>query len=217
MRGNMKTQAPLFIVAILLCSCARSQPPAQEQAEKVLEQPGEAAEPEQQQEVEPEAEMQPEVEPPQAPPQEPEQAAEPEPEQAPTQESESNFVVSEEVYTKTFDEIEEFIRNLNEIIRNEDYDTWLTYLSEEYIRRTSDPEYLRRQSEQPMLKKNNIDLRNLKDYFEYVVVPSRNMAQLDEIEFIDENHVKAYAMIRNTKALLYLLVRENGMWKIGVS
>jgi hypothetical protein len=217
MRGNMKTRAPLLIVAMLLCSCARSEPPAQEQAEKVVEEPEEAAKPEPQPAVEPEAETQPAVEPPEAAAPAAEQAPAQEPEQAPAQEPESNFVVSEEVYTKTFDEIEQFIRNLNEIIRHEDYDTWLTYLSEEYIRRTSDPEYLRRQSEQPMLKKNNIDLHSLKDYFEYVVVPSRTMAQLDEIEFIDEDHVKAYAMIRNTKALLYLLVRENHMWKIGVS
>ena len=133
-----------------------------------------------------------------------------------TEEPAEEFVVSEEVYTKTFDEIEVFIRNLNEIIRREDYDTWLTYLSEQYIERISDPAYLKEQSEQPMLKKNKISLNSLRDYFIYVVVPSRVQAQLDEIEFIGENQVKAYAMIKNTKALLYLLVRENDKWKIGV-
>ncbi len=126
------------------------------------------------------------------------------------------FVVTEEVYSKTFDEIEVFIRNLNKIIRNEDYDTWLSYLSEDYIERTGDPEYLKQQSEQPLLKKSNVRLSSLRDYFTYVVVPSRTQAQLDEIEFIDESQVRAFAMIRNTKALLYLLVRENGDWKIGV-
>ena len=133
-----------------------------------------------------------------------------------TEEPAEEFVVSEEVYTKTFDEIEKFIRNLNEIIRREDYDTWLTYLSEEYIERTGDPAYLKEQSEQPLLKKSKTSLNSLRDYFKYVVVPSRFQVQLDEIEFVGENQVKAYAMIRNTKALLYLLVRENGMWKIGV-
>jgi len=126
------------------------------------------------------------------------------------------FVVTEEVYSKTFDEIEVFIRNLNKIIRNEDYDTWLSYLSEDYIERTGDPEYLKQQSEQPLLKKSNVHLSSLRDYFTYVVVPSRTQAQLDEIEFIDESQIRAFAMIRNTKALLYLLVRENGDWKIGV-
>jgi len=138
-----------------------------------------------------------------------------EPEEVEEAEDEA-FEVSEEVYTKTFDEIEKFIRNLNDIIRKEDYDTWLTYLSEEYIERTSDPAYLKEQSEQPLLKKSNITLDSLRDYFDYVVVPSRVQAQLDEIEFIGENQVKAYAMIKNTKGLLYLLVRENDKWKIGV-
>ena len=129
---------------------------------------------------------------------------------------EESFVVSEEVYNKTFDEVEEFIRNLNEIIRRRDYDTWLTYLSDEYIRRTSDPAYLHEQSETPMLKKNNIELESLEDYFRYVVVPSRSQVTIDDIEFLDENHVKALSTIRGTRGILYLLVRKNGDWKIGV-
>ena len=142
--------------------------------------------------------------------------AESEPLEPEPQPEEEEFVVTEEVYSKTFSEIEMFIRSLNEIIRSEDYATWLTYLSEYYIQRTSDPEYLQEQSEQPLLKKSNVHLRSLQDYFTYVVVPSRTQAQLDELEFIDESQVRAFAMIRNTKALLYLLVRENGNWKIGV-
>lgn len=156
-----------------------------------------------------------EEEPPEQPVQAVEEAESKQVEPEPQPEAEE-FVVTEEVYSKTFDEIEVFIRNLNEIIRNEDYDTWLTFLSEDYIERTSDPKYLKQQSEQPLLKKSNVRLSSLRDYFTYVVVPSRTQAQLDEIEFIDESQVRAFAMIKNTKALLYLLVRENGNWKIGV-
>ena len=180
---------PLLLVTFACCRCSSPAPPPEQ---PIQEQQGTVEE-------------QP------LPPVETQEEAE-----AEAEEQAEQFVVSDEVYTKTFDEIEEFIHNLNEIIRQEDYDTWLTYLSEEYIERTSDPGYLKAQSEQPLLKKSNINLRGLKDYFKYVVVPSRVQAKLDEIEFIDENQVKAYAMIRNTKALLYLLVRENDKWKIGV-
>jgi hypothetical protein len=138
----------------------------------------------------------------------PETAAQPQPEES--------FVVTEEVYTKTFDEVEEFVRTLNDIIRRRDYSTWLTYLTEEYIRQKSDPEYLREQSEMPLLKKNNVELRSLQDYFRYVVVPSRSQATIDDIEFIDEDHVKAISTIRGTRGILYLLERKNGGWKIGV-
>ncbi len=130
--------------------------------------------------------------------------------------SPGEFVVSQEVYTRTFEEIEEFIQNLNQIIRSEDYDSWLTFLSEEYIHTTSDPDYLRDQSEKPLLKQANIRLEDLRDYFLYVVVPSRTQATLDEIEFLDENHVKAIAVLRGTRVILYLLERDGSQWKIGV-
>jgi hypothetical protein len=126
------------------------------------------------------------------------------------------FVVSEEVYSRTFEEIGDFIRNLNRIIRDEDFQTWLSYLSQDYIRTTSDPAFLREQSQKPVLKQNNVELASLEDYFYRVVVPSRNQAQLDKIEFIDENHVKAISIVRGTRVVLFLLVREQGSWKIGV-
>jgi hypothetical protein len=126
------------------------------------------------------------------------------------------FVVTKEVYSRTFEEVERFVVNLTQIIQRRDYDTWVTYLSAEYIRRISDPQYLQQQSEQPLLKQNNIRLNTLRDYFEHVVVPSRAAATIDDIEFIDENHVKAITAVRNTRAVLYLLVREDGGWKIGV-
>jgi hypothetical protein len=126
------------------------------------------------------------------------------------------FVVSREVYDRTFEEIGEFIDNLNLIIRSADYESWLNFLSEEYIRVTADPAYLKDQSEKPLLKQANIQLADLRDYFIHVVVPSRTQATVDEIEFLDENHVKAIAVLRGTRVILYLLERDDGQWKIGV-
>ncbi len=128
----------------------------------------------------------------------------------------NDFIVTEEIYTKTFEEIETFIESLNNIISEKDYETWVTHLSDDYIAKTSDPDYLRDQSSMPILKKNNISLKSLKDFFFYVVVPSRIEAGLDDIEFIDEDHVKAISIVRNKRGLLYLLVRVGITWKIGV-
>ena len=127
-----------------------------------------------------------------------------------------DFVVTEEIYVRTFEEIEAFIKSLNDIISKKDYETWVTHLSDEYTARTSDPDYLREQSNKPILKKKNITLRGLEDFFFHVVVPSRIEAELDDIEFIDENHVKAVSIVRNRRGLLYLLVRVEDEWKIGV-
>ena len=52
------------------------------------------------------------------------------------------------------------LENLNRIIRSADYDSWLSYLSEQYIRTTSDPAYLREQSEKPLLRQADIRLHD---------------------------------------------------------
>lgn len=126
------------------------------------------------------------------------------------------FAVTQEMYSRTFEEVESFIQRLNEIIQRRDFDTWQAYLSASYRSRVGDPDFLAGQSEQALLKKNDIRLKSLQDYFGYVVVPSRSGVHLDDIEFIDQDHVKAISIIHNTRGVLYLLVREEGQWKIGV-
>ena len=125
-------------------------------------------------------------------------------------------MVTEEFYTKTFIDIEKMILELNNIILKQDYNTWLSYLTDEYIRRFSDPENLQQISEEPKLKRYNVRLRNLRDYFNYVVVGSRQNVRLDDIVFIDSDHVKALMVIDGVPYLLYLLENINGEWKIGI-
>lgn len=129
---------------------------------------------------------------------------------------ENTFVVTEEFYAKTFIDIEKMILELNNIILKQDYNTWLSYLTDEYIRRFSDPENLQQISEEPKLKRYNVRLRNLRDYFNYVVVGSRQNVRLDDIVFIDSDHVKALMVIDGVPYLLYLLENINGEWKIGI-
>jgi len=133
-----------------------------------------------------------------------------------TPQEQEEFVVTDEIYSQTLDEIKEFIQVLNQVIESKNFEVWSTYLTIDYLQRTSDPQYLAEQSEKPILKKNNIVLKSLSDYFTYVVVPSRSGARIDDIEFIDRYHVKAISIIRNTRGLLYLLVREEDQWKIGI-
>ena len=104
---------------------------------------------------------------------------------------------------------------MNTIIQNQDYQTWLSYLDQAYIQAYSNPDYLAKLSDKPILKKNNIRLLTLEDYFSYVVVPSRSInEEVDDITFIDENRVEAWMMIKNQKALLYQLKLYGKEWKI---
>jgi len=47
--------------------------------------------------------------------------------------------VTEEVRSATFVDVRALIESLNQIIRRQDYDAWLSHLTEEYIRYYSDP------------------------------------------------------------------------------
>ena len=126
------------------------------------------------------------------------------------------YQVSEEQYTKIFTDIEKLIEDLNKIIRDQDFRAWKKYLTKEYIAHYSDPANLKVISDTPTLKKYNITIRSLNDYFTYVVVPSRSDVSLDDISFIDDNNVKAYMNIDGEPVVLYNLKFIDNSWKIGL-
>jgi hypothetical protein len=126
------------------------------------------------------------------------------------------YVVSEEVYQKTFEEIDAVIAELNAIIRARDYAGWERRLTAAYRERTSSPAYLAEVSKSAALKKEGVTLHSLEDYFYQVVVPSRSSVKLDQIAFVDATHVKAITVIQGEAYILYWLVREDGTWNIGI-
>jgi hypothetical protein len=129
---------------------------------------------------------------------------------------EESFVLTEEIFNETFVDIEGLIKDLNAIIRAEDFETWKTYLTEEYIETYSDQEKLFDLSQLPLLKQSGIRLRSLQDYFYYVVVPSRSQARLDDLVFEDAKHLKAYMIINGKRQILYFLEKRDDAWKIGI-
>jgi hypothetical protein len=187
---------------------AETSTPAEEPKATPVETP---VEPQTQPEVQPDA--QPEVQPVETPPQE-EPKAEPQPE-PPVQAAE--VVVTEEVYAKTFDELEARIKEWSAIIARKDYDTWYANLSRAYVAERGSATYLAELSKNQKLREKGISLKSLRDYFLYVVVPARFEAALDRIEFVSRTKVKAYADIGGEPAILYYVVREDDVWKIGTS
>ncbi|MBN2618361.1 MAG: hypothetical protein JXR64_08645 [Spirochaetales bacterium] len=124
------------------------------------------------------------------------------------------YVATEEEYDRTFEEVELLIQKLNKIISSNDYDNWKSFLSESYIEKYGDQEYLLKQSDNPVLKDYGIKLKTLKDYFRYVVVPSRSNVVVDEIQFITETSIKAFTFKNNNKFLVYLLIKSDSGWII---
>lgn len=127
-----------------------------------------------------------------------------------------DFVVSDELYWRTFEEIKAVVAELDTIIREKRYDAWLGHLSGEYTARTGSGEFLAQASKSARLTSRKIVLASLEDYFVNVVVQSRLQATLDDIHFVDEANVKALTQVGGETYILYWLTREGGAWKIGV-
>jgi len=126
---------------------------------------------------------------------------------------EPKYATEEEKAEALFD-IREFIFTLNKIVQRKDFEAWYAYLTADYVKYYSDPAVLAELSNQPTLRKYNIVLKSLKDYFLYVVYPSRQNDTVDEIEYIGYNKVKVYTYVNNVKLVLYVLEKINGKWMI---
>jgi hypothetical protein len=128
---------------------------------------------------------------------------------------ETEKALSETEIKEAETDIAELIDKLNKIIASNDFDTWKENLSDDYISYYSDPEVLSEKSKSPLLVKYKIVLRTLEDYFNFVVVGSRQNIQLDEIKPLDRDRIKAYMFINNKSVIIYELIRINDEWKIG--
>lgn len=123
--------------------------------------------------------------------------------------------ITQEVFDETKSEVQLLIEELNRIIRNRDYNTWIGYLGQNYREAISDPGFLARISESARLANQKIVLTNSEDYFMHVVVPSRANDRADDIEFIGKNQVKAFTVTpRGQKLRLYNLEKIGDNWKI---
>jgi len=124
--------------------------------------------------------------------------------------------LTEEAYEEVLDEVKAFVDNLNLIIKGKNYNIWRSVLSEELLNEISSPEFLANASKWPSMKSRGIVLKELRDYFNYVVVPSRANSQVDKIEIMDNNRVKAfYVNIRKERTeLVYELAKTGDSWTI---
>ena len=145
------------------------------------------------------------------PPPEPEPVIVPEPVV-----EEPTVKVTQEEYDRTFAEVEAVINELNTTIKAKNIRKWEDYLTPKFRSSVLAPQNLAELNETPLLKRKNITISTLKDYFEYVVVPSRANVRLDDLVFTDEKRVQAFMVIREESVLIYQLEKINNTWKISV-
>jgi hypothetical protein len=124
--------------------------------------------------------------------------------------------ITQEEYDKTFMEVEAVINELNDTIKAKNMRKWENYLAPGFLGSIMSPRNLADLNEMPLLKRNNIVIRTLKDYFDYVVVPSRANVRLDDLKFTDANRVQAFMSINEENVLIYQLEKAGTDWKISV-
>jgi len=121
--------------------------------------------------------------------------------------------ITRQTFESTKSEMQLVVEDLNRITNNRDYKRWLGYLSEEYVQEYSDPDKLDKVS--ASLPTKGIKLKNLKDYFNYVFVPSRQNMRVDDIKFVSPTRVYVIMELSpNNPAAIYILEKSNGGWKL---
>lgn len=121
--------------------------------------------------------------------------------------------ITKKTFENTKTEMQTVVEKLNRITLDRDYKSWLEWLSEEYYRTYSDPETL--ESVSASLPIKNIKIRNIKDYFNYVFVPSRQNMRVDDIQFISPTRVYVIMEITpKSPAAIYILEKTDEGWKL---
>ncbi|MFP3091398.1 hypothetical protein LQZ21_13840 [Treponema sp. TIM-1] len=123
--------------------------------------------------------------------------------------------ITPEMYNTAKKDVQQLIKELNNIIRSRNYNVWVSYLGHDYFEEINSPEFLKRVSESSFLKSKNTVVSDSKDYFTHVVVPSRANSRVDDIEFVSQKRVKAFMVTAQGQRLrLYDLEDFGDGWKI---
>jgi len=137
--------------------------------------------------------------------------------------------ISEARFQAAKTDITAFINELNGIIRARNYNAWVAHLADSYFQEISSKPFLDERTEElyrrdqviaqnmgrdPNMVEKRI-LRTARNYFDYVVVPSRANDRLDDIGFLSETRVRAYTIDgRGQRLILYDLAYINNKWLI---
>ncbi len=140
---------------------------------------------------------------------------------SPPMESEDSTIVAQfdtvkitkQTFNKTKSDIQIVVEDLNKITYSRDYHRWLSYLSDEYISEYSNIDNLEKVSTN--LPTKGVKLKNLKDYFNYVFVPSRQNMRVDDIQFVSPTRVYVIMELSpNNPAAIYILEKSDKGWKL---
>ncbi len=127
---------------------------------------------------------------------------------------ETNEVISPDTFAEDKKAILETIKELDVIMKNRDYNSWLNYVTPESINYWKQKSHL--QAVSARLPGNKMQLKTLEDYFNWVFRLSRQNARVDEIRYISSKLVKAVQVSGNQDIIYYQFEKQNGRWLISL-
>ena len=135
------------------------------------------------------------------------------------QRSIGNLASNEEISFDTFEADKKAIFKtiflLDTIIKDNDYNKWLLFITPQSKAYWSNTRNLDKASKKLPIK---IPLPNLEAYFKYVFCPSRANSQIDEIRYISTTQVSAvhveYEKNIIKDIIIYSLVKQNDRWLV---
>jgi len=121
--------------------------------------------------------------------------------------------ISKDEFVEDKKDIMLIIDELNEIIKNRDYNAWLTYVSPSSKQYWNNPKNLAAVANRLPVK--GIKIRSMKDYFLYVFIPARQNSKVEEIRYVSPTITKAVEPKKEEDLIFYIFEKSSsGDWML---
>lgn len=118
--------------------------------------------------------------------------------------------VSMDTFTKDKKDILDIIDDLAVIMKNGNYNSWLSYVSSESKTYWMNPSHLK--EIEARLPVKGLRISGLRDYFKYIFIPARSGHHVDEIRYVSDTVVKAVQAKENRDIVYYTFEKIDGKW-----
>ena len=118
--------------------------------------------------------------------------------------------VSLDTFTKDKKDILDIIDELAVIMKANNYNKWLNYVSNESKTYWMNPKNLK--EIEGRLPVKGLRISGLRDYFKYIFIPARSGHHVDEIRYISDTIVKAVQAKENRDVVYYTFEKIDGKW-----
>ena len=120
--------------------------------------------------------------------------------------------ISIETYEQDKKVILEKISELNIIMKDKNYKSWLNYIEKSSIDYWSMKTNLSAVSKQLPVK--GLNLKTLEDYFNFVFIPSRMGRRIDEIRYLSSTSIKAVQIRNDDTIVFYNFKKIDDQWQV---